>query len=123
MRPASGMRPIHPGEILRQEFLEPYRMTAYRLAKGLGMQQTAVAQILSGRRGITPATALRLSRFFGNSPHFWLNLQAAYDLKTAEAEMAGELAAIEAYRHEGSLFLDGEEVYPDEPAEAAAEAA
>jgi addiction module HigA family antidote len=83
---------IHPGEILREDYLVPLEMSAYRLAKGLGMSQTAVGEILRGKRAITPATALRLERFFGSSAEFWLNLQVAYDLEE-ERRSQGALPA------------------------------
>src|SRR5437588_10724653 len=63
---------VHPGEILREDYLIPLGMSSYRLAKGLGMTQTAVGEILQGKRAITPATALRLARFFGSTAEFWL---------------------------------------------------
>ena len=75
---------IHPGEILQYEFLEPYRITPYRLSKDIGVPQTRVAEIIAGRRGISADTALRLARYFGTSAEFWLNLQVAYDLRDAE---------------------------------------
>lgn len=87
---------IHPGEVLREEYLTPLGMSAYRLAKGLGMSEGAVSEILRGKRAITPATALRLARFFGSDARFWLNLQAAYDLEEEEHRLAPDLAAIEA---------------------------
>ena len=79
---------IHPGEILRLEFLEPLGITPYRLSKDIGVAQTRVADILYGRRSITADTALRLSRYFGTSAQFWLNLQAHYDLEQAQEENA-----------------------------------
>jgi len=69
------------GEIIREEFLEPLGLTAYRLAKGLNLSTTTVLDILNGRRRITVETALRLSRYFGNSAKFWLNLQNDIDLR------------------------------------------
>jgi addiction module HigA family antidote len=87
--------PIHPGEILRAEFLEPLSMSAYRLAKGTGMTESAVGDILHGKRGITAATALRFSRFLGCSPEFWLNLQAGYDLDVAREQLNDRLESIE----------------------------
>lgn len=71
---------IHPGEVLQEEFLTPLQITAYRLAKDIGIPQTRVSEILKGRRRITADTALRLSYYFGNSPKFWLGLQDDYDL-------------------------------------------
>jgi antitoxin HigA-1 len=77
---------IHPGEILRLEFLEPLDITPYRLSKDIGVGQTRISEILSEKRSITADTALRLSRYFGNSPQFWLNLQTQYDLRQAQEE-------------------------------------
>lgn len=75
---------IHPGEILRLEFLEPLDITPYRLSKDIGVAQTRISEILSEKRSITADTALRLSRYFGNSAQFWLNLQTQYDLRQAQ---------------------------------------
>lgn len=86
---------IHPGEVIREEFLVPLGKTAYWLAKGLGISQTAVGEILQGKRAITPATALRLERFLGCSAEFWLGLQAAYDLDEERARLSPGLAEIE----------------------------
>jgi len=74
---------IHPGEILHLEFLEPMNISAYCLSKDIGVTQTRIREILSGKRSITADTALRLSRYFGNSAQFWLNLQTQYDLRQA----------------------------------------
>src|SRR5437764_74496 len=74
------MRPIHPGEILREEFLAPLEMSAHALSQAIHVPATRVNDIVNGKRGITADTALRLARYFGNSPEFWLNLQTAYDL-------------------------------------------
>jgi antitoxin HigA-1 len=79
---------IHPGEILQLEFLEPLDITPYRLSKDIGVAQTRISEILAGRRSITADTALRLSRYFGNSAQFWLNLQTQYDLRQAQEENA-----------------------------------
>ena len=72
---------IHPGEVLREEFMIPLKITAYRLSKDLGIPQTRISEILKGRRRISADTALRLSKYFGNSPKFWLGLQDDYDLE------------------------------------------
>ena len=72
---------IHPGEILFEEFLIPLEISAYKLAKDLDIPQTRISQILKGKRRITADTALRLSRYFGNSPKFWLGLQDDYDIE------------------------------------------
>jgi antitoxin HigA-1 len=74
---------IHPGEILQLEFLEPLEITPYRLSKDIGVAQTRISEILAEKRSITADTALRLSKYFGNSAQFWLNLQTQYDLRQA----------------------------------------
>ncbi len=80
--------PIHPGEILRAEFMEPLRLSMNRLALDLRVPVTRVAEIVHERRGITPDTALRLARYFNTSAGFWLNLQSAYDLEVAQDKLA-----------------------------------
>jgi addiction module HigA family antidote len=75
------LKDIHPGEILLEEFLIPFEVTAYKLAKDIGIPQTRVSEILKGNRRITADTALRLSKYFGNSAKFWLGLQNDYDLE------------------------------------------
>lgn len=77
---------IHPGEILRLEFLEPLEITPYRLSKDIDVAQTRIGEILAEKRSITADTALRLSKYFGNSAQFWLNLQTQYDLRHAQEE-------------------------------------
>jgi addiction module HigA family antidote len=79
---------IHPGEILKLDFLEPLEITPYRLSQDLGVAQTRISEILTGKRRITADTALRLSRYFGNSAQFWMNLQAHYDLRQAQEDNA-----------------------------------
>lgn len=78
---------VHPGEVLREEFLVPLNITPYRLAKAIGVQQSRIEAILDGKRSITVDTAIRLSRFFHTTPQFWLNLQTAYAL---EEELEGK---------------------------------
>ena len=80
--------PIHPGEILRTEFMEPLRLSMNRLALDLRVPVTRIAEIVHERRGITPDTALRLARYFNTSAGFWLNLQTAYDLSIAQDELS-----------------------------------
>ncbi|MBK8774926.1 MAG: HigA family addiction module antidote protein [Chitinophagaceae bacterium] len=79
------LKNIHPGEILAEEFLIPFNITAYKLAKDIEIPQTRISEILKGNRRITADTALRLSKYFGNSAKFWLGLQNDFDI---EAEMA-----------------------------------
>ena len=78
--------PIHPGEILEEEFMRPLRLSANALAKAVDVPVTRVSEIVRGRRGVTADTALRLGRFFGTSPELWLGLQAEYDLRSARLE-------------------------------------
>ena len=78
------MEPIHPGEILDEEFLKPMSLTQYRLAKDIGVSARRINEIVHGTRAITAETALRLGRYFGVSPQFWVNLQAHYDLARTE---------------------------------------
>ena len=77
------MKPLHPGSILRNEYLDPLGITAYRLAKDLGVPQNRILGILAGRRAITADTALRLARYFGTDAQSWINLQTFFDLETA----------------------------------------
>ncbi|ORB65215.1 HigA family addiction module antitoxin [Mycolicibacterium tusciae] len=86
--------PTHPGEILAEEFLEPLGITPYRLAKEIGVPQTRLSQIISGRRGITADTGLRLSRALGLSDMFWINLQARYDADMVRIDKNDELEHI-----------------------------
>lgn len=83
--------PIHPGEILKEEFLDPMGVSAYRLAKDTQIPQDRVSNIVRGKRGITADTALRFGRFFDVEPQFWLNLQARYDLDVAEDAIGEKL--------------------------------
>ncbi|MGZ4850631.1 MAG: HigA family addiction module antitoxin [Candidatus Bathyarchaeia archaeon] len=75
------LKNIHPGEVLSEEFLMPFRISAYKLAKDIGIPQTRVSEILKGNRRITADTALRLSKYFGTSAKFWLGLQDDFDLE------------------------------------------
>lgn len=82
----SGRRlpPVHPGEILRDDFLEPIKISVYALARAIKVPRSRVNDIVVGRRGITADTAFRLARYFGTTPEFWINLQSRYDLDVAE---------------------------------------
>jgi len=88
---------VHPGEILNHEFLEPLAITAYRLSKDLKIPQTRISEIIKGKRRITADTALRLSKYFGNSPKFWLGLQDDYDIEEEKENKAQELNEIIQY--------------------------
>ena len=89
---------IHPGEILRIEFLHEFKITSYRLAKETKMPPTRVSQIIREKRRITPDTALRLSRFFNTSAEFWLSLQMEYDLREARSLIKNELDTISQFQ-------------------------
>jgi len=85
---------IHPGEILKEEFLDPFGISAYRLSKEIKIPQTRISQIIKGKRRITANTALRLSEFFGNSPQFWMGIQDDYDLEEERIKIEEELKYI-----------------------------
>jgi addiction module HigA family antidote len=87
--------PIHPGEILMEEFLEPLEVSQNRLAVAIGVPPRRVNEIVHGKRRITADTALRLSRYFGTSDRFWLNLQTRYDLETEKDNLGGTLDRIQ----------------------------
>ena len=88
---------IPPGEILLEEFLKPMNITAYRLAKETKIDQTRISEIIKGKRSITIDTALRFSKFFGNSPEFWINIQVHYDIEEKKVLMAKELKKIKTF--------------------------
>jgi addiction module HigA family antidote len=91
MNPSNKMRPIHPGEILREEFLAPLGMSAHALAMEIKVPAPRINDIVRERRSITPDTALRLARYFGTTPQFWLNLQISFDLKNAERQIGPKI--------------------------------
>ena len=88
------VRPIHPGEMLREDFLPDYELTVSSLAEALGVSRQTVNELLRERRSVSPEMALRLARLFSNSPEFWLNAQGAVDLWDAIHEMRGEVERI-----------------------------
>ncbi len=85
------LEPIHPGEILMEEFLKPMNISQYRLAKDINVPARRINEIVQGKRSITPDTALRLSRYFGLSERFWVNLQARYDLEKEKDRLKNRL--------------------------------
>lgn len=91
------IRNIHPGEILFEEFLLPLNISAYRLSKELNIPQTRISEIIKGNRRITADTALRLSRYFGNSAKFWLGIQDDFDIEEEEIQKKAELNAIKQH--------------------------
>lgn len=90
------IRNIHPGEVLKEEFLIPLEISAYKLSKDIGVPQTRTSQIIKGKRGISADTALRLSKYFGTSVKFWLGLQNDYDVEEEMQKIQAELNHIEA---------------------------
>ena len=92
------LKNIHPGEVLSEEFLTPLGLSAYRLSKDVGIPQTRVSEILKGNRRVTADTALRLSRYFGNSAKFWLGLQDDFDIEETEQSKLKELDSIDHYQ-------------------------
>jgi antitoxin HigA-1 len=81
--------PIHPGDVLREDYLKPLGMSVNKLAISLGVPSTRIGEIVNARRAITSDTALRLARFFGTTPEFWLNMQTGYELEKAKDELSG----------------------------------
>ncbi len=103
------LAPIHPGEILYEEFLLPMKISQYHLAKSIGVDPRRIHAIVHGERSITAETALLLSRFFGNSREFWMGLQSQYDMDLAEDRLGERLASIA--EHSSSYSIRGEPVY------------
>lgn len=87
------IEPVHPGEILSEEFLIPLKISQYRLAKDINVPARRINEIVHGKRAITADTALRLSRYFGLSERFWLNLQARYDIEVEKEKLKGRIEA------------------------------
>lgn len=93
-----NLKNIHPGEILKEEFLKPLEISAYRLSKEISIPQTRISQIIKGNRRITADTAIRLSKFFGTSTKFWLGLQDDYDIEQESNQRKSELDLIKQYQ-------------------------
>lgn len=89
---------VHPGEILREEYLEPLELSAYRLAKAIGVPQTRISEIIHEKRGVSADTALRFGKYFDTTPEFWLNLQNLYALRKAALEAGEAIAGIPRFR-------------------------
>ena len=89
----NGMRPVHPGEVLREDYLKPLQISANALSKALHVPAGRVNDIVLERRGVTPDTALRLARYFGGDAQSWLNLQQMYDLKVTQQQKAKQIEA------------------------------
>jgi len=85
--------PAHPGDVLREDFLKPLKLSQYALANAIDVPQIRVSAIINGKRGLTPDTALRLARYFGTSAEFWIGMQATYDLEMARDEVGAKIRA------------------------------
>jgi addiction module HigA family antidote len=96
--PTNGMRPIHPGEVLREEFLLPMGLTAHALAMALHVPAPRINDIVRERRGVTAETAMRLGRFFGTSPEFWMGLQSDHEMAVLREGLAEALSAIKPWQ-------------------------
>ena len=91
------LKNIHPGDVLKEEFLTPLGISAYRLCMDIGVPQTRISEILKGNRSITADTALRLSKYFGNTPNFWLGLQNDFDIEVELLQKGVEIKLIKRY--------------------------
>lgn len=96
------LKNIHPGEVLQEEFLIPLEISAYKLAKDIGIPQTRISEIVKGNRRITADTALRLSRYFGNTAKFWLGLQDDFDIEEEARIKAKELDTIPQFQRDAA---------------------
>jgi addiction module HigA family antidote len=97
------IKPIMPGEILEEEFLKPLGITAYRLAKEINIPATRISEIIKGKRRITIGTALRLSKFFGNSAEFWIGVQNEYEIRKEKEVLGKVLKEIQTYKGNDSV--------------------
>ena len=102
MKIVATLPPMHPGEVLREEFLKPMGLTPYRVAKACGVPRTRIERIAREELGISADTALRLAKFFGTTPGFWMNLQKRYDIRVAQRAIAAELEAIKAFKQQAA---------------------
>ena len=93
------LAPLHPGEVLREEYMEPLGITAYALAKACQIERPRLERIVRELQGISADTALRLAKYFGTTPEFWMNLQSRYELEEARNEIGEDLEEIEAPKH------------------------
>ena len=99
---AKRLPPIHPGEVLREEFLRQMKLTAYAVARACGVPRTRIERLAREETPVTADTALRLARYFGTTPEFWMGMQAQYDLERAQDEAAGELRRITPMKREAA---------------------
>ncbi len=97
VRVPTNRMPTHPGEMLKEEFLIPMGLTQRKLASSIGVPYQRINELITGKRGITPSTALRLAKYFGNTPGFWMNIQLRWDLFRAQRAEARQLEKIKPY--------------------------
>ncbi len=102
MKIVAKLPPMHPGEMLREEFMTPLGLTPYKVGKACGVPRTRIERLVREELGISADTALRLAKFFGTSVGFWMNLQARYDVRMAERAIAKALKAIETFKHKAA---------------------
>jgi antitoxin HigA-1 len=102
MKIVATLPPMHPGEMLREEFLRPMGLTPYKVAKACGVPRTRIERIAREELGITADTALRLAKFFGTSVGFWTNLQTRYDIRLAERAISSDLKAIATFKRKAA---------------------
>ena len=102
MKIVAKLPPMHPGEMLREEFLKPMGLTPYKVAKACGVPRTRIERIAREELGITADTALRLAKFFGTSVGFWMNLQSRYDIRMAERAIGTKLKAIATFKRKAA---------------------
>jgi addiction module HigA family antidote len=102
IRIPTNRTPTHPGEMLLEEFLTPMSLTQRELANAIHVPYQRINDLVNGRRGVTPSSALRLAKFFGNSPDFWMNLQLRWDLYFAEQSETKIIETIHTYKHHAS---------------------
>jgi addiction module HigA family antidote len=98
MTVAKKLPPVHPGEVLREDFLRPMNLSPYAVARAVGVPRTRIERLANERTALTADTALRLARYFGTTPAFWMGIQAQYDLERAEDELGAALREIEPAR-------------------------
>jgi addiction module HigA family antidote len=104
IRIPTNRTPTHPGEMLLEEFLTPMSLTQRELANAIHVPYQRINDLVNGRRGVTPSSALRLAKFFGNSPDFWMNLQLRWDLYFAQQSETKVIETIHTYKHHASTI-------------------
>jgi antitoxin HigA-1 len=99
MAKSKRLPPVHPGEVLREDFLKPMRLTPYAVAQACGIPRTRIERLAREETPVTADTALRLARYFGTTASFWMGMQTQYDLERAQDELTGELGRIAPVKH------------------------